>query len=241
MKIVILGNGKVGSKIYELCREFGIPIKSIVSPNNPHSKQKKISDVAIDEKDTIIDFSSAQNVVENIEYSVEHRANYVMGTTGWGQHEEAIKSLVKDKIGFVYTPNYLPVVHNFWRNVENFATSCGNGTHVSIFERRLHTKTSASHTAQHICEIIKSNPTIEFSKENHFFSTLSGYKAIDIDIYFLSEAWNHSMHFEALDAEKNNLMYATMALKTAKWLQKKKGFFILDKNQIDDISKISLS
>lgn len=240
MEIIILGNGKVGTKIFDLCRQLQIPIKSIVSPNNPAATHKKLSDVALSAKSTILDFSTPENAYENILYTAQAHANYVMGTTGWNQHEEAIRTLVDHNIGFAYTPNYLPIVHAFWQSIEQFVIDCNDGTHVNIVERRLRTKKSASHTALQLCEIIKTNPAIAFDKGKDFAFTLSGEKAIDIDVHFSANAWNQSIHFETPDEEKNNHLYAMMGLKTANWLQNKKGFFRLNKNHIDEISKIKI-
>lgn len=246
MKIVIIGLGKVGSQVQELCVHSKITVKAIISPTNPHATHKTFSGIALEPADTIIDFSVSEAALEHVQIAAKAGANFVMGTTGWEDQREDIERIIADSnIGLAFTPNYLPEVHLFWKMAEGLSLGLTgqspNSYHGYVFEQRLHTKKRYSGTAFHTAEILEKPDGLVFQKEKHFASVLSGHKPLDIAIGFSSARNNFRLCFESLDAEGNEAAYAEMALKTAFWLQGKKGYFELDLFSINEIKSIDLS
>jgi 4-hydroxy-tetrahydrodipicolinate reductase len=245
MRIIILGLGKVGTKINNLCENFALPVGATIAPHNPRATHKKISEVTLTPGDTVIDFSTPDSVLENVAYIAQRGANIVMGTTGWDRDKEKVKALVaKSKIGFAYTPNYMPEVNIFWELTEFLAARLSelspHAFHAHVFEKRLHTKKSASGTAKNIATILSNQKNLIFEQENNFLSTLSGSKPLDLTVEFSSESDSFSLHFESKDSEKDTTAYAEMAIRTAKWLENKQGFFELTPAMIGKINSLKV-
>jgi 4-hydroxy-tetrahydrodipicolinate reductase len=243
MNIIILGFGKVGSEIQKICQKNQIPIKAIVSPNNRLATHKNIADVEMKKGDTVIDFSHPDAVIQNTKTVAASGANIVVGTTGWGKNRESILNIISNSdIGFAYTPNYLPEVHTFWSTIRFLVEEmeAGNNNYsAKIFERRLATKNTPAGTAKKTAEILCGKKNIQFDINNDFQCSYTGEKALDIHIDISSDSGNFALHYESDDVLTNNKIYALMAIKTTFWLQKKKGFYELDKQAIRGIEKIS--
>lgn len=241
MNIVIVGFGKVGSKIYKVCLENNINVKAIVSPNNKFATHKSLSDVHIDKDDVVIDFSKSDLVQKNVEIISKFGASIVMGTTGWDEEKDNVKKIVSEYgIGFAYTPNYISDVHIFWGMINFLVSRFESGNrkfHAHLFEKRLITKKSSSVTARNTAKFLEQKEKICFETKNNFLYSLSGHKAMDVLLELNSNVSNFSIHFELPDEEKNNEIYAHMAVKAAKWIQGKKGFFELDSKMIQEIEK----
>lgn len=244
MKIIILGFGKVGLEIQNVCDKNGILVKAVVSPNNPLERHKNIYDAPLQRGDVVIDFSHPDAVLNNVEVIAPFGGNIVMGTTGWEKDEDKIRNIVShSNIGFAFTPNYLPEVHAFWDEVKNFVSSVELGSEkysAKVFEERLFTKKSSSGTAKKTAEILFEKQNIDFDMKNDFLCSFMGTKALDIHVDFSSAAESFSLQYESKNPNRNNRIYATMAIKTAFWLQHKKGFYELSTQAIQEIQSILL-
>ena len=105
MKLIILGRGKTGSLTAEVARERGHSVALLCAAENPHGAaltREKLQDV-----DVVIDFTTPQAVMENIEACVGAGKNMVVGTTGWYGDLEKVRQLVeKSGSGFMYAANF---------------------------------------------------------------------------------------------------------------------------------------
>lgn len=246
MAIVIVGLGSVGTIIKELCEKHQLRVKAIISPQNPIATLKDLSEVNLSLEDTIIDFSSPEATLAHVALAADKKANIVMGTTRWEKDENAIKNIVhKSGIGFAHTPNFLPEIHDFWQSVLSLGEKLGKSApatfHVSVFEIRFKTKTTYSGTALHTKTLLEQQHGLILDQKNSFRWNLAGENPIDIRVSFHSDTDVFDLHFSSRDHHKNNRTYAEMALKTAIWLEGKKGYFELNFNMIDEIRSITFS
>ena len=106
MRVLLVGYGKMGRLIGELAPQFGAEVAGVVDPVSPahtaplHDPRWKSVDVAID-------FTSPDAVVANVTTLAGLGVNIVLGTTGWQQHEAALRTVVADAgIGIVAAPNF---------------------------------------------------------------------------------------------------------------------------------------
>jgi len=105
VNLLLLGRGKTGSLVAEVARERGHAITWLCSAENPHASAltaEKLRDV-----DIVIDFTTPQSVLENIEACVGAGTNMLVGTTGWYGDLEKVRQLVENRgSGFLYGANF---------------------------------------------------------------------------------------------------------------------------------------
>ncbi len=99
MNLLILGRGKTGSLVAQVARERGHDVTLLGAADNVHAialTTRKLVNV-----DAVIDFTTPQAVLGNIEACVGADKNMVVGTTGWYGDLERVRQLVeKTRPGF---------------------------------------------------------------------------------------------------------------------------------------------
>src|SRR5262245_49684132 len=106
MKVLLVGHGKMGRMVESLAVEYGCAIGGVMDPvsaahgGGPDSDRWNGIDVAID-------FSTPDSVPVNVPALAKRGINLVVGTTGWAQHEPAIRKAIADAgVGIVVAPNF---------------------------------------------------------------------------------------------------------------------------------------
>lgn len=108
MRLLIVGYGRMGRLVDALSAEYGMEVVGRIdeSPVQP-PESWPAADVAID-------FSIADAVPGNVRALAARRVNIVIGTTGWGAHEAAVRREVQAAgIGVVVAPNFALGVNLF--------------------------------------------------------------------------------------------------------------------------------
>ncbi len=103
MRILLVGYGKMGRLVGELAPQYDCEVAGIVDPPSPKHSGPIDSDKwrGID---AAIDFSQPDAVPGNLRALARLGVNVVVGTTGWGSHEAALKQDVASSgIGVVTT------------------------------------------------------------------------------------------------------------------------------------------
>jgi 4-hydroxy-tetrahydrodipicolinate reductase len=131
MKIALFGYGKMGKEIesYALSRGHEIPIK--VTSSFP----KESADFS--QIDLIIEFSKPNCAVENIKFAFDLGIPIVVGTTGWYNQLDEIKSACNQKKGcLIYGTNFSIGVNAFFALNQYLAKIMRDveGYNVSILE-----------------------------------------------------------------------------------------------------------
>ncbi|MCC2600428.1 4-hydroxy-tetrahydrodipicolinate reductase [Sphingobacterium sp. FBM7-1] len=93
MKVVILGYGKMGQLIEKFAMKRGHEIFLVVDKYNRDS----ISANDIADADVAIDFSEPAAALDNIHLCFEANLPIVVGTTGWYDHLDEVKSICEDE------------------------------------------------------------------------------------------------------------------------------------------------
>ena len=106
MRILLVGHGKMGRMVESLAPEYECEIAGIIDPqSSAHGggpADPKWSDVEV-----AIDFSTPSVVVDNITALARRKINLVVGTTGWTEHESAVRRVIDDAgTGIVVAPNF---------------------------------------------------------------------------------------------------------------------------------------
>lgn len=110
MKISLIGYGKMGKEIEQLCIKRNHNIYSIADPAlNTGLDVLTGSDLAIE-------FTEPRSAANNIRYCIDRGIPVISGTTGWQQDLEPVKSYCLEKKGcFFYSSNFSIGVNLFWK------------------------------------------------------------------------------------------------------------------------------
>lgn len=123
MKIGIAGFGQMGALIRQTALARGHLVPVVI---DPQSDAKEVTAKELTclspPLDVIIDFTSPQAVVKNIERYGELKVAAVVGTTGWYAQMERVANIVEESgIGLIWSSNFSLGVNLFFKLVETTA------------------------------------------------------------------------------------------------------------------------
>ncbi len=99
MRLLLIGYGRMGRMVEELAKDGGVEIAGRIDVDNLTSDWPQ-ADVAID-------FTVPDAVPANFVKLAERKTNIVIGTTGWGPHEEELRRVAfRTGIGVVASANF---------------------------------------------------------------------------------------------------------------------------------------
>lgn len=101
MRLVLHGYGKMGHAVERIAQERGHQIVATIGRGQTGSE--------IPATDAIIDFSTADAIEHLIELAAARQTSLVIGTTGWNNRLDAIRTRCEQApIGVVYASNFSP-------------------------------------------------------------------------------------------------------------------------------------
>jgi 4-hydroxy-tetrahydrodipicolinate reductase len=217
MNFVLLGNGKTGSLVGEIAKERGHSVLVVNSAENKSGAALTSDSLA--GVDAVIDFTTPDAVISNIEACARAGANIVVGTTGWYQELDRMQGLVeKSGTALVWASNFSIGVNLFFHIAHMAAAALNYGYHGSIMERHhTHKKDAPSGTAVMIQKLMER---------------ASGKK---LEITSVREGETVGMHVVLLDSPQDSILlthdaknrrgFALGAVRAAEWIAGKKGFY----------------
>jgi 4-hydroxy-tetrahydrodipicolinate reductase len=217
MNLLLLGHGKTGSLVEEVARERGHGVQILSSKHNQHASG--LTPARLQLVDAVIDFTTPQAVLENIEACVRNRKPMVVGTTGWYEKLGAVESEVRSNgATLLYGSNFSIGVNVFFEIAAAASTGVAHGYTPKIVERH-HTqkKDAPSGTAVSIqrivTEVAKVEPEITSVREGDTVGTH----------VLLLDSPNDTMML--VHDAKNRRGFAEGAVRAAEWLHGKTGFY----------------
>ena len=103
LEVALIGYGKMGKMIEEVCRERGHHIKCIIDSDEDWKQKAHLLETA----DVAIDFSLPQTAVAHIQTLLGRNIPLVIGTTGWYAQLDKITALCHQKnAALFYAPNF---------------------------------------------------------------------------------------------------------------------------------------
>jgi 4-hydroxy-tetrahydrodipicolinate reductase len=217
VRIIVLGRGKTGALVAEVATERKHEVRSLASRENPEARA--LTPELLKQVDVAIDFTTPHAVIPNLIRCAEGGVPIVVGTTGWYQHMEKVRELVRErKAGFLFASNFSVGVNLFFKAIKAVAPAMSKGYRANIVEKHhAQKKDKPSGTAATIQKILEGN---------------SGQK---VEIASLREGDTVGMHLVVLDSPndtillthdaKSRLGFAEGAVRAAEWLQGKTGFY----------------
>jgi 4-hydroxy-tetrahydrodipicolinate reductase len=217
VKFLVLGRGKTGALVAEVAKERGHEVRSLASNDNQDGRG--LTPELLRQIDVVIDFTTPHAVIANIIRCTEEGIPIVVGTTGWAQHLEKVRELVKErKAAFLYGSNFSVGVNLFFKAITALVPAMTKGYRANIVEKHhAQKKDKPSGTAATIQKILESG---------------GGQK---VEIASLREGDTVGMHLVVLDSAndtillthdaKSRLGFAEGAVRAAEWIKGRTGFY----------------
>jgi 4-hydroxy-tetrahydrodipicolinate reductase len=217
MNILVLGRGKTGALVAEVARQRKHEVT--VAGAGENAKGAALSAEKLRDVDVVIDFTTPDAVLLNIEACAKAKKNMVVGTSGWYGELPAARRMVKSSgIGFLYAKNFSIGVNLFFDTVRSAAAALRHEYSGQIFERHHAQKKDApSGTALALQEIIKDSGGTELEITSFREGDVVGMHEVVLNspndtIYLCHDA-------------KSRRGFAEGAVRAAEWLAGKTGVF----------------
>jgi 4-hydroxy-tetrahydrodipicolinate reductase len=213
---MVLGRGKTGALVAEIAKGKRHEVYSLASQDNPDGRA--LTAATLKEIDVVIDFTTPHAVIPNLIRCVEARVPVVVGTTGWYQHLDKVRELVRERNGAVlYGSNFSLGMNFFFKAMQAIAPILKHGYRGSIVERHhVHKKDKPSGTAVTIQKILET----------------SGEK---VEVASVREGETVGMHLVVVDSPNETILFthdaksragfAEGSVRAAEWIRGKNGFW----------------
>jgi 4-hydroxy-tetrahydrodipicolinate reductase len=214
MKLAIVGYGKMGKLIEQLAPEYGFTIHARLDLNDDLS-QAAGSDVAIE-------FSTPHAALGNIEVLAALGIPTVVGTTGWLEHMDQVRTAVaKGGAGLVWAANFSIGVNVFLRAVHETARLLASEPAYGAWAWEIHHSTKKDAPSGTLLALVNEVKAAGYQRNIDTSSNRAGAHPGTHEIGFDSAADTITLRHTARSREG----FARGALKAAQWIPGKKGVF----------------
>ena len=217
LNLLVLGRGKTGSLVAEVARERGHRVHSIDETDNPGAAW--LTSERLREFDAVIDFTTPQAVLPNIEACLRAKKTMVVGTTGWYAEIERVRSAVeKGGSGFVFGANFSYGVNLFFQIMQAAAPALAHGYSGHITERHhVHKKDAPSGTAVAIQGVLERASDVRVDITSEREGEVPGTHTLE-----LTSAGDRMV---LIHEAKSRRTFAEGAVLAAEWIAGKTGFY----------------
>ena len=217
LTILVLGPGKTGSIVADVARERGHQVEIIDVDRNPEGAW--LTPEHLRDVDVVIDFTTPEAVLKNVDRCVPAGKAMVVGTTGWYGEMDRVRSAVERAgTGFVFASNFSYGVNLFFQIVHAAAPALTHGYSGAINEiHHVHKKDAPSGTAISMLRILEQAS----GKRLPITSAREG-EVPGIHILELESAGDRIVLTHDV---KSRRTFAEGALLAAEWVVGKKGFY----------------
>ncbi|HEY7090902.1 MAG TPA: 4-hydroxy-tetrahydrodipicolinate reductase [Tepidisphaeraceae bacterium] len=217
MKLLVLGPGKTGTLVADVARERGHQLQVIDADVNEGAAwltKDHLRDI-----DVVIDFTTPEAVLGNIDACLKAGKAMVVGTTGWYGEIERIRGEVeRAKTGFVFAPNFSYGVNLFFQIVKTAAAALQHDYSGHITEiHHIHKKDAPSGTALGLQRVLEDSTGTRVAISSRREGEAAGTHILELE----SSGDRIVLTHEA----KSRRTFATGAVRAAEWIEGKSGFY----------------
>jgi 4-hydroxy-tetrahydrodipicolinate reductase len=237
IKIALLGYGNMGQEVANVVSQS--KNHQIVSISHKRSTDS-LDKAGIMKADVVIDFTSADAVLLTIKEVAALQKNLVIGTTGWYDRLDEVKSIVKKSgIGLIYGQNFSIGANIFFKIISYASSLVSQFEEYDVYGFEIHhkmKKDSPSATAKKLSQIIQENMPVKkllqpdrverqiAPEELHFASIRGGYNPGFHEVIFDSLA----DEIRLTHAARGRRGFAEGAVMAAEFIRDKKGIYSFD-------------
>jgi 4-hydroxy-tetrahydrodipicolinate reductase len=217
MKFILTGAGKTGALVAEIGTMRGHTVEIIEVQENRNGvalTKQRLAGV-----DAVIDFTTPDAVMANIDATIRAGVNMVVGTTGWYAEMPHVRNQVERAgTGFIWASNFCIGVNLFFAIVREGAKAMKYGYEAQVTEtHHIHKLDAPSGTAVSLAKALETfggkKPSIDSIREGEVVGTHS--------IQLKSAADTITLTHEA----HNRRGFAEGAVRAAEWVKGKRGFY----------------
>ena len=218
MNIALIGYGKMGKLIEQLAPgEVRLKLDEFNNANFEGITEENFQGI-----DVAIDFSIPAAVVENIERISALGVNIVVGTTGWFEHLDDLRSVIeKAGTGLVWSPNFSIGANAFFRLVSEAARLMANESAYEAWAYEIHHSAKKDAPSGTLWKLVEGMEESGYARKIDVSSNRAGAHPGTHEIGFDSAADTITLRHVARSREG----FAQGALRAARWLVGKKGFY----------------
>jgi 4-hydroxy-tetrahydrodipicolinate reductase len=221
MNLAIVGHGKMGRLIEQLAPEYGFDVKLRLDVNN-NARFEGMTAENFRGVDVAIEFSTPETAPENIERLARLGVSAVVGTTGWFVHLERMREIVaREKTALVWSSNFSVGVNIFSQIVGEAARMMARQPDYGAWAWEIHHATKKDAPSGTLLALVEKMKQNGYGKPIDVSSSRSGAHPGTHEIGFDSGADTITIRHTARSREG----FARGALRAARWLHGKKGFF----------------
>ena len=217
MKFVLLGAGKTGAQVAEIATTRGHTVEIIEVQENRNAvalTRQRLAGV-----DAVIDFTTPDAVMANIDATVHAGVNMVVGTTGWYAELPHVRNHVERAgTGFIWASNFSIGVNLFFAIVREGAKALKYGYQASITEtHHIHKLDAPSGTAVSLAKVFEHAGAKDVPIGSVREGEIPGIHTVEL----MSAADKITLTHQAL----NRRGFAEGAVRAAEWVKGKRGFY----------------
>ena len=221
MNLALIGYGKMGKLVEQLAPSQGAEVRLRLDEFN-NANYEGITAENFRGIDVAIDFSIPSAAVENIERISALGVNLVVGTTGWFEHLDRVRAVVeRNGTGLVWSPNFSIGVNAFFRLVSEAARLMANESAYESWAYEIHHSAKKDAPSGTLWKLLEEMKKAGYSRKIDLSSNRAGAHPGTHEIGFDSAADTITLRHVARSREG----FAQGALRAAKWLVGKKGFY----------------
>ena len=218
MNIALIGYGKMGRLVEQLApAEIKLKLDEFNNAAYEGITRENFHGI-----DVAIDFSIPAAAVENIERISAMGVNIVVGTTGWFEHLDRVRSVIeKNGTALVWSPNFSIGVNVFFRLVSEAARLLSNESAYEAWAYEIHHSAKKDAPSGTLWKLVEEMKAAGYSRKIDASANRAGAHPGTHEIGFDSAADTITLRHVARSREG----FAQGALRAAKWVVGKKGFY----------------
>lgn len=221
MRVLLVGHGRMGQLVERLAPDYGATIAGIV---RAHDADQRLAHGEFGTVDVAIDFSLPDAVARNLPLLARRRINVVIGTTGWGAHEPALRDLVaRSQVGVLAAANFSLGLNIFQLVVEEAARRFASHPAFEAWIHELHhsaKKDAPSGTALQLrAGIERAGYRSRIDMSSARVGSIPGTHQVGFDGPSDTVTLTHTV--------RDRSVFARGALEAAAWLVGKRGWFTM--------------
>ena len=223
MKVVLVGHGKMGQLVGTLAPQYDCEVAGVIDPASPfHGGGPDAPGWA--GVDVAIDFSTPDSVTTNAMVLAQRGISLVIGTTGWSQHEAALRQAIAGAgVGIVVAPNFSTGVVLFEALVARAAALFAPQQDFASFIHEAHHSAKKDAPSGTALALKRTMEQAGYSRPIDVSATRAGYIPGTHTVGFDGPAETMTLTHAARD----RTAFARGALAAARWVHGKRGWFTM--------------
>jgi 4-hydroxy-tetrahydrodipicolinate reductase len=221
MNLAIIGYGKMGRIIERLAPEYGFEVKLRLDIDN-NANFEGLTESNFRDIDAAVEFSTPATAPENISRLAQLGTNVVVGTTGWFHQIDRAKFAVeKAGTGLVWSPNFSVGVCIFTQLVSEAAQLIARQPEYGAWGWEIHHSTKKDAPSGTMLALVEAMKASGYERPIDVSASRAGAHFGTHEIGFDSAADTITIRHAARSRDG----FARGALRAARWLGGKKGFY----------------